>query len=469
MSAPQSKSSPDTAELSLVPVLSVNLVGTLGFSIVVPFLVFLVTKWGGNALVYGLIGATYSAFQLIGAPVLGRWSDRYGRRKILLLSQLGTLVSWLVFLTAFFPVPVRVVGDIDSTVLGQFTLTLPLILLFLARAADGITGGNVSVANAYLADISSEKDRSRNFGRMALSGNLGFVLGPALAGLLGATVYGEILPVAAALLISVLATLIILFGLKELDPCVLTRSPTPRSMRKVFGQEHKDCFSIRDAKKAGFGTILTLPGVPRMLGVYFLVMLGFSFFYIGFPVHAVEKLRWNVTEIGTFFAYLSLVMVVVQGPVLARASGRFSDNALAFGGTLILAAGFVGLFWSNTMLIYLAATLIALGNGLMWPTAMAMLANVAGDRHQGAVQGAGGSIGAIASIAGLIAGGLLYKLAGSLDIHPCSPGHSAGQRYRSAYAASTLLAAMTFQREFIADSTRAGIGSRFIRRRYSRC
>ena len=151
-----------TARISLLPVLSVNFVGTLGFSIVVPFLVFLVTKWGGNALVYGLMGATYSAFQLVGAPILGRWSDRFGRRKILLLSQLGTLFSWFVFLIAFF-VPVRVIADIDSTMLGQFAVTLPLVLLFLARAADGITGGNVSVANAYLADITDEPDRSKNF------------------------------------------------------------------------------------------------------------------------------------------------------------------------------------------------------------------------------------------------------------------------------------------------------------------
>jgi len=390
----------------------VNFVGTLGFSIVVPFLVFLVTQWGGNALIYGLIGATYSAFQLIGAPILGRWSDRYGRRKILLLSQLGTLVSWLIFLIAFF-VPVQIVGDIDSTVLGRFTLTLPLVLLFLARAADGITGGNVSVANAYLADITDEEDRSRNFGRMALSGNLGFVLGPALAGLLGATIYGEIVPVAAALVISILATLIIVFGLKESDPCILTRAPSSRSMRKVFGQEHKECYSIRDPEKVGFRTILRIPHVPRLLGVYFLVMLGFSFFYIGFPVHAVNKLRWTITDTGMFFAYLSLIMVLVQGPVLARASKRLSDGALAFGGTLILTIGLIGLFWNSIAVIYLAATLIALGNGLMWPSVMAMLSNAAGDTHQGAVQGASGSIGATASIVGLIAGGLLYNWLGA--------------------------------------------------------
>jgi len=390
----------------------VNFVGTLGFSIVVPFLVFLVTKWGGNALVYGLMGATYSAFQLIGAPILGRWSDRFGRRKILLLSQMGTLVSWLVFLLAFF-VPVRTLSDIDSTALGQFTLTLPLILLFLARAVDGITGGNVSVANAYLADISDEEDRSKNFGRMALSGNLGFVLGPALAGLLGATIYGELLPVVAALVISIFATLIIVFGLKDYDPCVLTHVPEPRSLRKVFGQEHKECYKIRSPEKVTFGSILKIAAVPRLLAVYFLVMLGFSFFYIGFPVHAVKALQWTVTDTGIFFAYLSLLMVVVQGPILARASKKLSDGTLARSGTLILTLGFMSLYWDSIMMVYLAATFIALGNGLMWPSVMAMLANAAGNQNQGAVQGAGGSIGAVASIVGLIAGGLLYNWLGA--------------------------------------------------------
>ena len=91
-----------TAPTSLYPILSVNFVGTLGFSIVLPFLIFLVTRFGGNALIYGIMGATYSAFQLIGAPILGKWSDLQGRRKILLLSQVGTLISWFIFLLAMF-------------------------------------------------------------------------------------------------------------------------------------------------------------------------------------------------------------------------------------------------------------------------------------------------------------------------------------------------------------------------------
>lgn len=398
--------------ISLLPILSVNFVGTLGFSIVVPFLVFLVTRWGGNALIYGLIGATYSAFQLIGAPILGRWSDRFGRRKILLLSQAGTLVSWLVFLVAFL-VPVSPIVEVDSGALGQFSLTLPLIILFIARAADGITGGNVSVANAYLADITDEDNRSANFGRMALSGNLGFVLGPALAGLLGATIYGELIPVIAALLISLLATLIIVFGLEDYDPCTITRTPEPRSLRKVFGQEHKECYKIGTPDNATLGTILTVPGIPAILANYFLVMLGFSFFYIGFPIHAVQVLEWNVTETGIFFAYLSLLMVVVQGPVLARLSKTNSDSALAIAGTLILVAGFTTLFRGSIVAVVTAATLIAVGNGLMWPSIMSMLSKFAGDKHQGAVQGIGGSLGAVASIAGLLAAGVLYNSLGA--------------------------------------------------------
>ena len=144
--------------IPLYPILLVNFIGTLGFSIVLPFLVTLVLKFGGNAVVYGVMGATYSAFQLVGAPILGRWSDVYGRRRILLLSQAGTLVSWVVFLTALY-LPATPLANVNSPMLGNFVLTVPLVTVFAARALDGLTGGNVSVANAYLADITDLESR----------------------------------------------------------------------------------------------------------------------------------------------------------------------------------------------------------------------------------------------------------------------------------------------------------------------
>ncbi|OJJ09083.1 MFS transporter (plasmid) [Alphaproteobacteria bacterium AO1-B] len=397
---------------SILPILSVNFVGTLGFSIVVPFMVFLVTDWGGNALVYGLIASTYSAFQLIGAPILGRWSDQIGRRKVLLVSQLGTLVSWIVFLIAFY-LPTDAIVSIDTALLGQFTLTLPLVVLFLARAADGLTGGNVSVANAYLADITDEEHRTADFGLMAMSTNAGFILGPALAGLLGATLLGEMLPVLAALFISVVASLLIFFGLKESRAETLENKPGLSNACKVFGQETKEVYRLKGCEETATTSILQLPMMPQLMAVNFLVMLGFSFFYIAFPVHAATRLEWSVTDTGVFFAVLSFCMMMVQGPLLSRISGKKPPGLLITGGGLVLAFGFVLLFWDNLLSIYVAALCIALGNGLMWPTFTAVLSKFAGETYQGAVQGFASSLGAAASIVGLIGGGLLYDWATS--------------------------------------------------------
>ena len=123
----------------LLPLLLVNFIGTIGFSLVLPFLVFLVTDWGGNAFVYGLAGATYSSFQLVGAPILGRWSDRYGRRNILLLSQAGTLVSWLVFLVAFALPRVELLR-FDSAASGGFVVTPTASCPFRGAGAGWIDG-----------------------------------------------------------------------------------------------------------------------------------------------------------------------------------------------------------------------------------------------------------------------------------------------------------------------------------------
>ena len=393
--------------ISIYPILSVNFVGTLGFSIVLPFLVFLVTKWGGNALIYGIMGATYSFFQLIGAPILGRWSDKIGRRKVLLLSQAGTFLSWVILLVAFF-LPVKNLLSVNSSLLGEFTLTLPLLVLFLARAADGLTGGNVSVANAYLADISSDENRNANYGKMSISSNLGFVLGPAMAGILGATAMGEILPVTAALIISALATVLIIVKLPESNPCTVSKHPDANNVNKVFGQELRPCYETESSKNVSVGEILKLKNMKHILAIYFLIMLAFNFFYIAFPVYAVKTLEWNVTQTGIFFTVLSLLMVIVQGPVLSRLSKKCSDTFLMATGSIILVFGFFFFATTNITLIYIAAALMALGNGLMWPSTMAALSKAAGDKYQGAVQGYAGSGGAIASIIGLVVGGVMY-------------------------------------------------------------
>ena len=404
-------------EPSLYPILLVNFIGTLGYSIVIPFLVILVTKLCGNALVYGLLSATYSFFQLFGAPVLGRWSDTYGRKKVLLLSQLGTLAAWVIFLGGLY-LPNAVILEVRSTVLGTFVFTLPLLVLFLARALDGATGGNVSVANAYLADITVEEDRNANFGKMAISSNLGFIVGPALAGVLGGTVLGEGLPVMAALSISLVAVFLITFGLPESKPCVIDCRLEQPTVRKVFGQEHKECYQMRCPveQQPGFQEIVSIENVPYLLTLYFLIFLGFNLFYAAFPILAVQDWGWTITRMGIFFSILSFMMILVQGPVLRRASKMFSDGWLVLAGSLLLGTGFILLMFPNETIVYSGAALFAMGNGLMWPSFLSLLSKAAGEQYQGAVQGFASSAGSLASIVGLIAGGILYEFLGAATL-----------------------------------------------------
>src|ERR671933_472546 len=327
-------------QASLLPILLVNFVGTLGFSIVLPFLVFVVMKFGGNAILYGLLAATYPAFQLIGSPILGKWSDTYGRKKILLLSNVGTSFGWLLFLFALF-LPSSSF-NIHIAFLGTFVVIIPLLVLFLARAIDGITGGNISIANAYLADLSSDSTRSKNFGKMAISSNLGFILGPALAGILGGTIYGAILPVLAALILSLVTIVVIVFLLRESKSSSQEMLvPEQGTIRKAFSQECRECYLDTGTKKPKLQDVFKLKHISFLLVLYFLIFLAFKIYYAAFPTHAAKDLKWSVTQLGIFYAILSGIMVFIQGPVLRKALKKFSEEKLVIIGSIILGTNFI--------------------------------------------------------------------------------------------------------------------------------
>ena len=395
-------------QASLFPILLVNFVGTLGFSIVLPFLVFVVMKFGGNAIVYGLLAATYPAFQLIGSPILGKWSDMYGRKKILLLSNVGTSIGWLLFLFALF-LPSNSF-NIHIAFLGTFVVIVPLLVLFLARAIDGITGGNISIANAYLADLSSDSTRSKNFGKMAISSNLGFILGPALAGILGGTIYGAVLPVLAALTLSLVTIIVIVFLLRESKPSSEEMLvPEQGTIRKSFSQECRECTA-----KSGFLDVFKLKHISFLLVLYFLIFLGFNVYYAAFPTHSAKDLKCSVTQLGIFYAVLSGIMVFIQGPVLRKALKKFSEEKLVIIGSIILGTNFILFVSNNIVSVGGAMILFAVGNGLMWPSFMSILSRRAGSKLQGSVQGIAGSFGGLASILGLTLGGFLYNAIGAV-------------------------------------------------------
>ena len=228
--------------------------------------------------------------------------------------------------------------------------------------------------------------------------------------MLGSTRYRELLPVLAALTISLVATVVIGFYLPESKPCTLAMDPEPTNVRKVFGQEQKDCFQTASAKPIRLRDVLGLRHIPFLLFLNFLIFLAFNLFYASFPIHVTNELGWSVKDLGIFFSFLGLTTVVAQGPILGFLGSRYSDGALTAAGGLVLGAGLTLLGGGEFAVIYAAATLFSLGNGLMWPSFLSLLSKAAPVEYQGTVQGISSSVGSLASIVGLIAGGIGYGL-----------------------------------------------------------
>ncbi len=390
--------------VQLGPILLVHFCGTLGFSIALPFLVFLVVDFGGAPWTYGLVGATYSAAQLFGAPLLGRWSDRAGRGPVLVLSQAGTTLAWLLFLLAL-KLPLRSLGEFAGA-----QLTLPLLLVFLARLLDGLTGGNISVANAYVADLTRGEESARQvaFGRMGMAASLGFTLGPALAGLLGALGDGYTAPVIAAIAISALGTLLCL-TLREPSGRCSEGPPAAATVSQVLGQQPRRCDRSSPEQEPG---LLRQPGVAGLLLATFVLFLAFNLFYASFPLHATQGLGWSPVRMGLFYALMSAAMFVMQGPVLQWTARRLAPRSLFILGLAGLLLAFSLFPVAASAAAFAGALLFAFGNGLAWPTFQARMAGAATQDSQGALQGASASVGALASIIGLTAGGIAYPLLG---------------------------------------------------------
>ncbi|MEO0337230.1 MAG: MFS transporter, partial [Pseudomonadota bacterium] len=319
-----------SATMSLIPLYLVNFINALGFSIVIPYLVFWAIDFGGSEALYGFLGATYAGFQLIGAPLLGSASDRYGRRKMLLLSQFGTLVSWFVILGALAS-PVILLTTFSSEAFGTVELTLPLLLLILARASDGITAGNISIANAYLSDVSSAEERSKNFGRMSAASSLGFILGPGIAGVMGKDVYAVYLAIA----ISLVGLFCIWFFLKESLAKPISQNPCGSETKRQLGAELKDC---NDRESHSLRDLLHRKTLLHLFVLYFVIYLGFNIFYSTFPLMAKTVLNWTPTQLGYFFSAMGGCLVVVQSFVLPRMGVFFKEWQLLVLGAALLAS-----------------------------------------------------------------------------------------------------------------------------------
>ncbi|MEM1321817.1 MAG: MFS transporter [Bacteroidota bacterium] len=398
----------------IFPILLVNFLGILGYSLMLPILIFIVSDFGGNGFLYGLIGAMYPFFQLIGAPRLGKLSDRIGRKKVLIITQLGSFLAWSLFLVAFF-IPNIPIWSQETIITGKYVMTLPLLLLFVARLIDGFTGGNISVANAYISDISTDEDRSKNFGLIGTSTSLGLAVGPAVSAVLAATFLGTLLPLTLAALAALLTAYIINKRLTESNPCVGNSSlPSFSNLGQLFKAEKKDCYEEKEqGARNNWNEILAIKGIPTMYLLYFLTYLALNLFTVVLPIYTASTLHWTVAELGIFLAYYSFVTMIAQGPILSKVANYINDRSLMLTGALLLATGFALLTGKTVLVLYIAVSIMALGNGILWPSFLALLSTMGPASRRGAIQGYGASMGSMASIIGLILGGALFDFLGT--------------------------------------------------------
>jgi multidrug resistance protein len=338
----------------------------IGFGIVIPVLPLYASRFGASETVVGLLLASYSAMQFIFAPILGKLSDRIGRRPVLLLSLIGTSIGFLVM------------GFADS-----------LWLLFAARVIDGISGGNISTAQAYIADVTPPAERSRGMGLIGAAFGLGFIFGPAIGGLMS-----QVSPSApfffAAALAAANATALYFF--------------LPESLSEA---------SRRDRERAALAAVLEQSGswqLSAIMATYFFATVAFAMLTATYALFANQRFGFDVTHTGYLFAYLGLLGALIQGGLLGRLVKVTGDKMLAVIGTAIFAASLFALPLSDNLTILLVtSTGIAIGNSFVTPTLNALASKSVGTNWQGRVLGIMSSVASLARIIGPVLGGFLLS------------------------------------------------------------
>lgn len=336
----------------LVVVVLVVLIDLLGFTIVMPLLPPFAAHYGFSKTQIGILLAAFPMCQLVAGPILGRLSDRYGRRPVLAVSQAGTALSFLI--------------------LG---LSHNYTVMLLARMLDGASGGNILVAQAYVADVTRPEHRARSLGMIGAAFGVGFVLGPLLAGLILKLPLGDDLrlrlPFLVAAGFSTLAWVLVLARLPESLP----GDATARKEARVVSWR-------------GILDVVSTPAIGLLVGVGALVVLAFAALEGTFSLYLEERMGLSESGAAFGFALLGLVSAIVQGGLIRRLVPRYGEPSLIVAGIALLAVGLAGLGLVGTLPGLLGATLIVgLGQGLASPTVQGLLSRVTPASEQGAVFG----------------------------------------------------------------------------------
>ncbi|MFK8037317.1 MAG: MFS transporter [Crocinitomicaceae bacterium] len=374
----------------LVPAYLLTFVNVLGFGILMPILPFVINSYGAPKWIFGLMLTLYSASQFIGSPLLGAWSDQKGRKPILMLSQAGTLLSWIVFLGALFIPDVSVYG-----------LTLPLVIIGLARILDGITGGNTSVANAYVADITSPKEKSYIFGYLGGVAGIGIIIGPGIGGFTASSPLGYKGTVLTAIAISFITLLTIKYWLKESLPQGKRQQYEHQSISKSF-------FILRRIRE-----VKPKPIIKTLFIIKFVFAIMMAFYISSISLFLIDLFKFNEKELGWFMLFVGIFLAFNQAFLSKRFILAFGQYNTLLIGLSLSTIGLVCLTLTDVLYLFIAFYYIMnLGLSLCFPTFNGLIAQHANPKRQGEVMGISESINSLALAVFPVIGAALYGTIG---------------------------------------------------------
>jgi MFS transporter, DHA1 family, tetracycline resistance protein len=336
----------------------------VGFGIVIPVLPYYVegTKFNASTRMVGLLFASYSVMQLICSPILGRLSDKYGRRPILFISLLGTSLGFFIMGIAW-----------------------TLWMLFLGRLIDGITGGNISTAYAYVADITTPENRAKGMGVIGAAFGMGFTFGPAIGGIMSK--WGISVPLYFAAGLAFCNAILLYFVLPE-----------------TVDKEHPARVSAAQGRWSQLAQALKQSRLAFVLSIYFLFVIAFSIMTASFALFTMYRFGFDASHNGYIFAMVGVVGAIIQGGLIGRLVKRFGELPLTITGALLFALSLfmIPLIGPHTgwLTFILVGAGFAVGNSLATPSLTSLASKSVGPAEQGGVLGVTQSTASLARVVG---------------------------------------------------------------------
>jgi MFS family permease len=348
----------------LLPIFLTVFVDVLGLTLVLPLLPFYAEHFGATPIVVGALSSSYAVCQLVSGPILGRISDRIGRKPVLLASQMGTFASFLIL------------GFADG-----------LFMLFVGRIIDGLTAGNLSIAQAYISDVTTLENRTRSFALIGIAFGTGFLIGPWISGELAHHFnYGAPAFAAAAL---------------SCTSIVATATLLPTVPRRLEPEAPASAAPPAGKRSFAFGNFFSRPLPRRRLLQFFAFTLSFSTLIGGLALFLERRFGYGVQETGRIFAFSGLIGAVIQGGLIGRLVKRLGEDRLTLYGffAMMIGYGLLGLAYSLPLLLALVAV-AGVGTAVNRPSVTTLITKSVDRSEQGEVLGVSQSLASIAQIVG---------------------------------------------------------------------